>query len=341
MGYNLFVHLVPYSTKKTPESTIKKMKTSYLAYFLFFAILYLQSSPTESQLFDDDDADIIRCGKRSCEDKTPLFRTTTTTKKPAYIVDVKYHKGKEIIDEVEDVTLATSTAENCCHVDHRDRCTPTFIFRRVLSLLSAMHCSVCTVQQPDVSKSSQNSRNVQKFTKRSQNCPKIHKNIPEMSKNSHENFRNVQKIPKNVQKCQKKSLNVEGMFSTVHLWLCYYYLTLLTGSVEVSQPTKSGSILKNVVNTPMGMSILLGLVQRLVLLHQFQPNADTRKSNHLLMILGKRLHEDHSDQEKFSVSVSPLNVELPNILFNNKDMESDSYKQLQKLVQAGLQQQEE
>ena len=55
---------------------------------------------------------------------------------------------------------------------------------------------------------------------------------------------------------------------------------------------------------------------------------------------GKRIHEDHSDQEKFSVSVSPLNVELPNILFNNKDMESDSYKQLQKLVQAGLQQEE-
>ena len=30
----------------------------------------------------------------------------------------------------------------------------------------------------------------------------------------------------------------------------------------------------------------------------------------------KRIHEDHSDQEK-CVSVSPLNVELPNILFNN------------------------
>ena len=57
---------------------------------------------------------------------------------------------------------------------------------------------------------------------------------------------------------------------------------------------------------------------------------------------GKRSHEDHSDQEKFSISVSPLNVELPNILFNNKDMESDIYKQLQKLqlVQAGLQQEE-
>ena len=57
-------------------------------------------------------------------------------------------------------------------------------------------------------------------------------------------------------------------------------------------------------------------------------------------ILGGKIQKDHSDQEKFSVSVSPLNVELPNILFNNKDMESDSYKQLQKLVQAGLQQEE-
>ena len=36
-------------------------------------------------------------------------------------------------------------------------------------------------------------------------------------------------------------------------------------------------------------------------------------------ISGKRLHEDHSDQEKFGVSFYPLNVELPNSLFNNKD----------------------
>ena len=44
---------------------------------------------------------------------------------------------------------------------------------------------------------------------------------------------------------------------------------------------------------------------------------------------------------KKRVSISLLNVELLNIFFNNKDTESGSYKQLQKLVQAGLQQQEE
>lgn len=53
------------------------------------------------------------------------------------------------------------------------------------------------------------------------------------------------------------------------------------------------------------------------------------------MVLGTRLHEDHP-QEKFSASVSPQCVELPNLLFNNKDLESESYQQLQKLTHAGL-----
>jgi len=117
------------------------------------------------------------------------------------------------------------------------------------------------------------------------------------------------------------------------LALLHYYLTLLTS--DQGQPTKSGSILKNIVNTPLGMSILLGIIQRLALLHQYQPNADTNRSNNLLMVLGTRLHEDHP-QEKFSASVSPQCVELPNLLFNNKDLESESYQQLQKLTHAGL-----
>ena len=53
------------------------------------------------------------------------------------------------------------------------------------------------------------------------------------------------------------------------------------------------------------------------------------------MTLGTRLHEDHP-QEKFSASVSPQCVELPNLLFNNKDLESESYQQLKKLTHAGL-----
>jgi len=118
------------------------------------------------------------------------------------------------------------------------------------------------------------------------------------------------------------------------LALLHYYLTLLTS--DQGQPTKSGSILKHIVNTPLGMSILLGIIQRLALLHQYQPNADTSRSNHLLMMLGRRLHEDHP-QEKFSASVSPQCVELPNLLFNNQDLESESYQQLQKLTHAGLQ----
>ena len=53
------------------------------------------------------------------------------------------------------------------------------------------------------------------------------------------------------------------------------------------------------------------------------------------MTLGTRLHEDHP-QEKFSACVSPQCVELPNLLFNNKDLESESYQQLQKLTHVGL-----
>jgi len=117
------------------------------------------------------------------------------------------------------------------------------------------------------------------------------------------------------------------------LTLLHYYLTLLTS--DQGQPTKSGSILKNIVNSPLGMSILLGIIQRMALLHQYQPNADTSRSNHLLMMLGTRLQEDHPN-ENFSASVSPQCVELPNLLFNNKDLESESYQQLQKLTHAGL-----
>jgi len=103
------------------------MKTSKLAYFLVFAILYLQSSPAESQLFDRGTHKIIECVRnpRSCESKSSEPVRTTTTKKPKYIVNVKYHKDKEQFEKVEEVTLASSTAENCCHVDVRERCTPT------------------------------------------------------------------------------------------------------------------------------------------------------------------------------------------------------------------------
>lgn len=104
------------------------MKTSKLAYFLVFAILYLQSSPAESQLFDSGTHKIIKCVKDplSCQSSSyDTVRTTTTTKKPKYIVNVKYHKDKEQFEKVEEVTLASSTAENCCPVDVRDRCTPT------------------------------------------------------------------------------------------------------------------------------------------------------------------------------------------------------------------------
>ena len=99
--------------------------------------------------------------------------------------------------------------------------------------------------------------------------------------------------------------------------------------------TEWGSTSKCIVDIPFGMSILLGIIQRLALLHQYQPNADTVRTNLLLMTLGTRLHEDHP-QEKFSACVSPQCVELPNLLFNNKDLESESYQQLQKLTHAGL-----
>lgn len=118
------------------------------------------------------------------------------------------------------------------------------------------------------------------------------------------------------------------------LGLLHFYLTLLTS--DHSSQSKSGSLLKHIVTTPLGMSFLLGIIQRLVLLHQQQPNADSSQSRNLLMALGKKLGEEHKN-ETFCASVSPQSVELPSSLFNNKDMDSEGYQQLQKLVHAGLQ----
>ena len=76
------------------------------------------------------------------------------------------------------------------------------------------------------------------------------------------------------------------------------------------------------------------------LLHQQQSNFDaqkSQKSQNLLPNLGKKLHDEYLT-EKFSHSVNPQSVELPHALFNNKDLDSEGYQQLQRLVHAGLQQ---
>ena len=117
------------------------------------------------------------------------------------------------------------------------------------------------------------------------------------------------------------------------LGLLHYYLAFLTS--EQGHNAKSGSTLKHVITTPLGMSFLLGIIQRLTFLHQQQPNADTTKSRNFLLSLGKKIF-DELKLEKLSASVSPQSVELPNFLFNNKDLDSESYQQLQKLVHAGL-----
>ena len=119
--------------------------------------------------------------------------------------------------------------------------------------------------------------------------------------------------------------------------LLHYYLTLL--SSDQGQPSKAGSILKHVLLTPLGMSFLLGLIQKFTFLHQQQPNADMSKSRNLLLNLGKRIHDEYKN-EKFCPPVVPLSVELPCQLFNNKDLDSESFQQLQNLVNAGLQEAE-
>ena len=138
--------------------------------------------------------------------------------------------------------------------------------------------------------------------------------------------------------------------------LLHYYFAFLTSENQHLQ-TKSGSILRALLTTPLGklsknflwsdvlncdrpilstgMSFILALIQRLTFLHQQQPNADVTKSRNLLVNLGKKLAEEHKS-EKFSCSIHPQSVELPHSMFNNKDVESESHQQLQKLIHAGL-----
>merc|ERR1712004_685448 len=104
----------------------RKMKIS----FLIFAISSLQLTPTEGL------PDLIGGGlwgdggnpfksSSSSSSSSSSFRTTTTTKKPAYIVNLKYHKDQVKKTSVEDITLAISTAQNCCPVNRRSRCSDT------------------------------------------------------------------------------------------------------------------------------------------------------------------------------------------------------------------------
>ena len=116
------------------------------------------------------------------------------------------------------------------------------------------------------------------------------------------------------------------ILSCSSLGILHLYLAILTSD-------KSASILKHVVTTPLGMSIILGIIQRL---STFQDA--TGKTRTLLVNLGQKLQQDHAN-ETFCAAVSPYSVQLPH-LFNNKDLDSDYYQQLQKLVHAGLQQQE-
>lgn len=118
------------------------------------------------------------------------------------------------------------------------------------------------------------------------------------------------------------------------LALIHYYLTII---ISDQGQSKSGSILRNVVTTPLGMSFLLGLIYKLPFVNEVQPKADVGKSRLLMLELGQRL-EDECKNEKFSVLVHPLSVEFPSKLFNNQDMETESVRQLQRLVQAGTSQ---
>jgi hypothetical protein len=114
--------------------------------------------------------------------------------------------------------------------------------------------------------------------------------------------------------------------------LLHNYLTLLT--TEQPSLSKSGSTLKHMVTTGLGVSFLLGLIHRLSVLHQQQPNADVGASKKLLLKMGQKM-ADECKTEKIASPVTPLAVELKCWL-NNKDLETESYSQLARLVSAGM-----
>ena len=118
------------------------------------------------------------------------------------------------------------------------------------------------------------------------------------------------------------------------LGLLHFYLTILwSDSVSAS---KSGSILKHVVTTPLGMSFLLAMIYKLGILHGQQPNADPTKSRNLLVNLGKKLAEECTN-EKISPPLNPMNVELPDFVIMDEGQDlPESIQQLQKIINAGL-----
>ena len=116
------------------------------------------------------------------------------------------------------------------------------------------------------------------------------------------------------------------------LGLLHFYMNLILSDQGQS---KSGSILKHVVTTPLGMSFLLNTIHKLSLIHQQQPNADKSTSRNLLLTLSKRL-QDECKNEKLSPPVTPVGLEMPTKILDAKDLQSESMKQLQRLAQAGL-----
>ena len=114
------------------------------------------------------------------------------------------------------------------------------------------------------------------------------------------------------------------------LGLLHFYFTLLW-SDQVQ--AKSGSILKHIITTPLGMSFLLSMIYKLAILHQQQPNADTTKSRNLLINLGKKLSEECTTE--ISAPLNPINVELPHFLMD-ENQDPESVQQLQKIISAGI-----
>ena len=99
--------------------------------------------------------------------------------------------------------------------------------------------------------------------------------------------------------------------------------------------SKSGTILKHTVTTPLGMSFLLHVIHKLSLIHQQQPNADKSTSRSLFLTLAKRL-QDECNNEKLSPPVTPMGLDIPTKILDAKDLQSESINQLQRLAQAGL-----
>ncbi len=129
------------------------------------------------------------------------------------------------------------------------------------------------------------------------------------------------------------------------LGLLLQYLDLVVSSSKEAT-SKAGTLMRNILTTPLGMSMILALLQRIggLIKDGGAVNAaDKKTSRELFVALGAKMAEELSGPEKTKLSapiepVTTLDLASMNDIFTKSDLASDGHKQLQKLVTAGKKQ---